>query len=41
MYFLENLVEDSQNGTNFDCDILDRLHELEKYWEWHDEETKN
>lgn len=36
IYFLENLVEDPQNGTDFDCDVLDNLKELQEYWRDHD-----
>lgn len=33
MFFLENLVEDSRDGTVFDCDVLDLISTLEKKYE--------
>jgi len=29
-YFLKNLVEDPQDGTKFDCVVLDAFKELER-----------
>lgn len=33
MYYLKYLVEDPQDGTRFDCDILDMIETLRKKYE--------
>lgn len=33
LYFLNLLVEDGQDGTGFDCDVLDAIEALEKKYD--------
>ena len=33
LYYLRVLVEDPQDGTNFDCDVLDAISTLKRKYE--------
>ena len=32
MFFLDQLADGPQNGTKFDCDVLDTLKALDNRW---------
>lgn len=33
LYFLRHLVEDPQDGTLFDCDVMDAIRELQRKYD--------